>query len=588
MRATLSQFFSNRDSKILFWIITLGLLLRFVALPFAQVVDSDAVTRIFIAKNWLLSPELISEGVWLPLHHYFNAIIIWITGSHITAPIVAHMLLGVFTAIPIYRFTKREISADGAWFAALFYVLSPVIFRNSFHTLSCIPFCFFLALGINALSASIRENNLRQAIYAGVFLTVAAGFRYEAWLLIAILTGVAVCLKSWKVAAVFLGVSVVFPIFWMLGNYAAHDAFFYGLSERLYLPTPFETIVLRVVYFPLTWFFLFSPIVVTWLVVKLISRAKNKKFNWQRAIWAIPFWFMFIIVVYKAYGGTLLLQHRFTCTLILLSTPFTGLLVEGIRWNVLKKGLVGLVLVTILPLSYYWMTVQYNEWFEKDSLAEKVAMNYRLKSVGIIEAVPRLSDEVVVDFSERVNKELKPHSGLILDFWSWESSYFMALHSNLHPQNIHQVGGNPNSKELVIYVKKVVDKCPTGVIVLKCNSKFRELFEIKGDILRFKTRGGLFLKLTPLIDNGHLYAFKYRKVEDKARSTHGVNINLCPKENSRAFFKMRIKDNLKLYQQCILSSMDNGTTIKKELELYVDWFVWNFEQQQKKNSESEN
>ncbi|MDC3252684.1 glycosyltransferase family 39 protein [Crocinitomicaceae bacterium] len=581
MKNWIRTILSNRDTRVLVFIVGIGILLRFFALPFVQVVDADAVTRIFISKKWLLTPNFITEGVWPPLHYYLNAAVIWITGSHITAPIVLHMLMGAFTAIPIYKFTKREVSDKGAWLAALVYVLSPVIFRNSFHTLSGIPYCFFVAFGLNALSLAIRENNSRQAIYAGLFLTVASGFRYEAWLLIALLTGIAVFFRSWRVMLVFWSFSMIFPLFWMLGNFIANQDFFFGLSgaykwnvilEGVNASVPSEYRVLRWLYFPMTWFFIFSPILSLWLGVKLFLIWRERKLKLSRFVWAIPFWVMLFTFVFKASEGTLLLQPRFTCSLILLSVPFLGLLVDDVIWTKLRRIMLGVVIASILPFSHFWMTVQYQNWFPKDTLPQKVMLAYRTNMLLSMNALPRLEDQRIAKMSRQINENLTPVDGLILDFWTWQSSYYFALYSNLDPSQIHQVSGATNAVEYVIYVKELLEKCPNGVIVLKCNSKFRSLYDIRGDLLTFKTIDEHTIRLTPITHNGHLYVFRYTLVNTDAIATAN-DIELCPVPFSREHFRNSLKDNLSSYNACVLKSYDEGTTIDEVIEANVDWII---------------
>jgi len=275
---------NNIENKQLYLIVLIGFILRIIALPFSQVVDADATSRIFIAENWLDTPHLIYEGIWLPLHHYINAFAIAIFQEHHIGPVLFHIILACFTAIPLYHFTKREFSARGAWLTAAFYLLCPIIFRNSFHVLSGIPHAFFIALALNAISKSIRHKDYKQAIFAGLFMTIASGFRYEAWLLIALLSGVYLFFNQWKLGLWFCTVSLLFPIFWMAGNYIAHDHILHGVtgvynsdivdlhnSELSYVE-----IVKRIVFFPFSLLYLFSPIVVVFLGLEIFRRIKNK------------------------------------------------------------------------------------------------------------------------------------------------------------------------------------------------------------------------------------------------------------------------------------------------------------------------
>src|SRR5690606_9282366 len=131
-----------------------------------------------------------------------------------------------------------------------------------------LPHAFFIALALNSISKSIRFNDYKQSIYAGLFITIASGFRYEAWLLIAIFILIYLLFKKYILVFVFWSFSMIFPLFWMIGNYIVHDDFLYGLSgaynwniniEGVNDEVVFGHKVERFLYFPFSWFFLFSP-----------------------------------------------------------------------------------------------------------------------------------------------------------------------------------------------------------------------------------------------------------------------------------------------------------------------------------------
>ena len=142
-----------KNNLILTIIVVISTVIRLIVFPYAQATHPDAVSRIIMAETWLDNPHLIIDGIWLPFHHYINALAIWISGEHVFGPILIHILFASFTAIPIYFFTRREMNPKLAWFAATVYVFEPIIFRNSFSTLAEIPFAFFLACSLNLYSS---------------------------------------------------------------------------------------------------------------------------------------------------------------------------------------------------------------------------------------------------------------------------------------------------------------------------------------------------------------------------------------------------------------------------------------------------
>ena len=574
----------NKENKWLYLIVLGGFILRIIALPFAQVVDADATTRIFIAENWLDNPHLISDGVWPPLHFYFNAIAIAIFGEHITGPILFHIILACATAIPLYHFTKREFSDKGAWFAAAFYLLCPVVFRNSFHTLSGLPHAFFIALALNYISKSIRYKDYNQAVYAGLAMTVASGFRYEAWLLIALFTGMYLLFKEWKYTIYFWCASMIFPFFWMIGNYIGHGDILYGLSGAYHWNIVMEGVndhlekvdlIKRIIYFPLSWFFLFSPILVGLVGWKIFKRIKHRELVRSRLIWSIPFWVVFLVFIYKAFEGTLLLQHRFTISLILLSAPFTAIIFEEVKWNNLKKTGVALLLASLIPMSYVWMKLPIEKLFKFSYSLNTAFGETRATSQDTFGAIPRLNDQDYANFSKEINKEIKENSGVILDFVSWDKTFFLALNTGLDPKQIFIVDGAKNGQVYYKELRKRLENYPEGIIMLKCYSKFSEDYSITGDLLTFhKLERPISLKIEKLGGKLGVSIFKY-KIDSWAIFSECNNCLECPELNSLEYYMMVIQDNGPWMNDIKRKARENSISIEEQLKQDAQWMVDN-------------
>ena len=345
------------ENRNLFLLVAIGITIRLILIPFVQITDADATSRIFIAEKWLENPTILTEGIWPPFHYYFNSIALLISGERIYGPMIFHILITCLTIIPLYHFTKREFSEKGAWFSILFFLFCPIIFRNSFQALSGLPHAFFIAMAVNSISKSIRFTDFKQAIYAGLFMTIAAGFRYEAWLLIAIFTLIFLLFKQFKLVIVFWCFSMIFPVFWMIGNHIAHNDFLFGLAEPNNLEIAFGFKIERLLFFPFSWFFIYSPILVFLVARKVYQKMKIRQIMKSRLIWSIPFWTLFAVFIYKSYEETLLMQHRFTILLILFSTPFISIIFENIQWTRFKVIAYSVIFTSLIPLSYLWMKI---------------------------------------------------------------------------------------------------------------------------------------------------------------------------------------------------------------------------------------
>ena len=480
------------DKQILYLTVSIGILIRIAFIPFIQNTDADAVSRIFIAENWLENPRFLTEGIWPPLHYYFNSFAILISGERIYSPMLLHIVITCLTVIPLFHFTKREFSPKGAWFTIAFYLLCPIVFRNSFLALSELPHAFFIAMAMNSISKSIRFNDIKQAIYAGLFMTIAAGFRYEAWLLIALFTFVYLLFKNYKLVVYFWCFSMIFPLFWMIGNYMAHHDFLYGLSgaynwnivaEGVNDEVLFGHNVERFIYFPFSWFFLYSPLIVILLIRVLFKKISTKQLIKSRILWSLPFLIMFIVFIYKTVEGTLLMQHRFTITLLLLSAPFISLIIETIQCNRFKKISISIILVSLLPMSYVWMKIPYEKLFKFSDTLHYVFAHIREGSQDTFEAIPRISNQDFVVYSKLINRELKKDSGLILDFTSWDNTFYLAVNSNVMSKQVFILDGSKNGGTDLENLKERMQKYPKGVFLINHNSRFSKNHKIEGTSL---------------------------------------------------------------------------------------------------------
>lgn len=469
-------------------VVFISLFLKITLLPFAQVVDADAVTRIFMAQEWWENPVWISEGVWPPLHQYFYGFIVGITGDHQTTPVLVSILLSSLAAIPMFHFIRREFNEKAAFWIALALVLSPVLFRNSFHTLSGTPFVLLLLLSINSLTKAWRESNLKSAIWAGVFMTLACGFRYEGWMLFAVFTGFGVLQKAWKTTAVFWIVAMIFPAFWMIGNYMAHQDFFFGLSgaydwnivqEGVNSYLPRDIILLRWFFFPASWFFLFSPILAVLLLIGVFKLLRTKQFNWKKWRWGGVFILLMIVFIYKSHNGTLLNQHRFTGTLIVFSLPMLALLWDLPTRRLLQVAKIGIL--SLIPLSFVWGKIDFAQVFSEGSSTHYALDHFHSISKQGLSAVPRLKNQSIAAVENELTDVLKEKDGLIVDFIDWESSYYLALQSGIPKKRLFLVNGAKNAELDLYNLKNTIEKSKHGLFIVNKDSELSQLIESKRD-----------------------------------------------------------------------------------------------------------
>ncbi len=487
LRNALSHVKKNPQQKKILFLVAFGFVLRMVCLPFSQVVDADAVSRIFMSRQWLENPTVIYEGVWLPLHQYWNALLIFLSGSYISFPIVVNCLLASMLAWPVFRWVEREFDAKTAFWTALFLSLSPVIFRNSFQALSGTPFLLLVAFACNELSLLLKSATPKHAYRLGLFLTLAAGFRYEAWLLMALFGGfLLVKRQGWNILR-FAGIAAIFPLFWLVGNGIAHGHILYGLPgvyneavvAELQAQIPRDVEILRLLFYPLAFLFVVTPFVLVLFVFTLLKRSRLVDFPWW---WTFPFVIFFPLVVVQAMQGTLVLQYRFTGILLILFIPVIAWIFAN-SWSYRWKQ--WLVIGTVLlqsAFSYVWMKIPMEMVFPKESSTYFAVRNFRWQSAWEFTAIPRLKTQEYEKLKVKLPEMVGEQGGLVLDFVSWDVSYNLALHSGVRPDHCYILP--PGDKVYVDFEKilTIIKRTKKGVILVRKGSAFHQ------EILRSKPR----------------------------------------------------------------------------------------------------
>lgn len=574
---------SLKPNTRLLLLFLVGFVVRLIALPFSHIVDGDVNARMQLTVNWLNNPQFISEGVWLPLHYYFSGIAVFISGETVIAPKVLHALFACLTIFPLFHFTKREFSEKGAWFSVAFFLFCPVVFRNSFLALSGIPHAFFIACALNFMSKSIRLDLTRNAIYAGISMTIASGFRYEAWLLIAIFTGIYILFKEWKKTIVFWLFAMIFPAFWMIGNYMAHQDIFYGLSGAYNWNVIMEGVndklrpidsIIRIIYFPFIWFIQLTPILSTLLIIAILRKLRKRTLLKTRLIWSIPFWIMFVVFVYKAFEGTLLLQQRFAISLILLSSPFLGAIFEEIKLNKLRQQLIYILIPLMLPLSYIWLKIPGDKIFFFSESLQEAFLETRAMSQTTIEAIPRIHDEKFIKSSDSFKRAATKESGVILDFISYEKTAHLAVDFQIEPEKIFVMDGSTNGTLYEENLLRVLQNHPKGIILLKCYSKFSQYYNLAGNVLTFHCAPEKKLILKPISRDLGVGFYEY-KIEKYASSDSTESCLNCPEENSLDFFKAQMKDDNYWNTQLRIKAEKYHRSIEEQIELEAHWLSEN-------------
>jgi 4-amino-4-deoxy-L-arabinose transferase-like glycosyltransferase len=436
----------------IFLLVAAVFIFKLILLPFSETTDADAVTRIFLSIKWLDNPHWIMTDVWAPFHYYLNAFSLSIWDNRVIMPKLVQVTISCLTLLPFYFFVKREFNEKGAFFATLFLAFCPILFRTSFMSLSNAPFLFFLALAINEISKGLEFKKNSSFIFAGLFLTLSSGFRYESWLIIAIFTGLLFVYKKPKQAFILGAFASLFPLSWMYSNYVETGNALYsingnykwthvimGVNEDI----NWKEYIKRLVFFPYSWLLLVG--VPTGIIILKNGWKTFTIKNQKQLFWLVPFLVLFLFMVYNSLKGNLLNHHRFTGTLVLFSLPFFALYFE--QYSTKKRNYAILFLMITIGLSFF-----------------QIALNKGAQPFPIVKE----------SYCNQINTILKSQDQkadyLLVDFLSWESTYNIALKSEYQPSKIYLQEGAKHSQLNSNKLQELIKANATGIVIYKHNS----------------------------------------------------------------------------------------------------------------------
>lgn len=407
----LSKISLSKDFKTISIILCLGFFSRAIALIFSSTTDGDAVERIYIAWRWLENPQIITHGVWLPLHTYLLAGVMWLFQDQFFAPIALNIVFSVATAIPLYFFTKNEFGEKYSWFVSCAFLFCPLAFVNSLMALSETTFTFFVAVSLYFVSQA-RKNygTWHHALFAGLSLTLAAHTRYEGWILIPLL-GILLWKKP-QILVVFLTTSLISPIFWLLASYINYGNALYSIQyqqqdTQVVGEELKQQLLKRILFVPIGLFLGMSvvvPILSVWgAVVSLVQRKAS-------SVWLIPFVGLCFVLIFKSVSGSLNLLYRYNLTPSILILPFC---VEAIN---------------------YFPIINKNKYFKIMTIISMIPISYfNPSSLKGIQIIPQKNQEIIGKIKESLNPE---KDRLILVGLPWTINKQIAFNSALKPDKI--------------------------------------------------------------------------------------------------------------------------------------------------------
>jgi hypothetical protein len=228
------------DAKVALLLVAAALLPRLIAFPFNENLYGDAVVRTELAERWLRNPRWIfsfDDGVFQfgPLHIYLLAGALKLFPDREHAGRLLSLLFGVLTVLPLFSLTRRLFDRRAAVWACLAFSVWGLHLQLS-STAASEALGLFLILSVLALFAQgLDEGRFAPLAASALVLNLACATRYDAWMLVPLLSGLLLVRGSDRVAAVTRAVtfglfSLPFPFLWMHGNELVRGDPFYPLT----------------------------------------------------------------------------------------------------------------------------------------------------------------------------------------------------------------------------------------------------------------------------------------------------------------------------------------------------------------------
>ncbi len=379
--AKLHQRLIAEEKLQIFGLFLIVLIIRVVAFIFSKNYTWDSVERVILAQRWLENPFLITDAK-LPQQHtimpiYLVGIGMGIWNNPLITPRFVNLIIGSLTIFPFFLLVKLLFDKRTAIYSALFFSFFTLHVRSSVIASSEAPFIFFLLFSLFFLFKFKSSGKIAGLICSALFLNLACMTRYNGWMYIPLL-----CLllpkdledlkntfllkgKTKYHILIFAGISLVFPVSWMIGNYMAFGDPLYPIHISTdYTLELIEQSFLRVdglkeafgfrfyylAFWPAVVFLSMTPVIAIFSFSGVIySIYRRKHLSLILLSGAIYLWF-----TYKIMTKTFILMPRFTMDPSILVLPFAVIGMDKFlshldrAWRRLLAGLIALGIITSL------------------------------------------------------------------------------------------------------------------------------------------------------------------------------------------------------------------------------------------------
>jgi len=194
--------------------------------------SADEFGRIVQAAHWTQNPSFVWQGAWLPFHKYLFGSALLVYWDLLNLPRMIAVLFGLVSIVLMYFFASRVFkNSKVGLIGALLLAVNPThIWLSSVPLTEIIHTTLILAVMLLFIKY-LRTGRLVSLILSALLLSVANGFRFEAWMFTVVYSlylgylsiSELVSKKSnLKQAVLILGAAVlpwIFPIVWICSDF---------------------------------------------------------------------------------------------------------------------------------------------------------------------------------------------------------------------------------------------------------------------------------------------------------------------------------------------------------------------------------
>lgn len=334
---------AEANPRVVLWaLIALCLLPRLAVLPINENFLGDAVVRTEFAERWARHPHWMSsyqDGAFQfgPLHLYLVGLVLKAGVVRTLAGRLLSVLFGTLTVLPLYALTRRLFGwRAGVWACAALSLWGMHIQFST--TAASEALALFLCVWAMALLArALDEPRVTPLFGAALLMNLACATRYDAWMMVPLLTVLLFVASRDTVAgltrAVLFGLMCLpFPLLWMQGNAVAMGDALYPLHEinRFHAAWVNEGFsrwgqlyrVINLFFWPGTAVFTLTPLIAGFALLGMVRVWRER----PDARWLL--WASWVPTAYYAFRGAVLLDFtpaaRFTALQLILWLPFIG------------------------------------------------------------------------------------------------------------------------------------------------------------------------------------------------------------------------------------------------------------------------